>query len=305
LLVFGGDEHVKGKRIVINADDFGIHPRTDEGIIRAYTDGILTSATLLATTPWLEQSAQRSRAVGLPTGVHLSLTLGRCRALPALVPDLADETGTLRLNASYILLMRAPNGDVPRFLAQIRAEFEAQLAAVADCGVKPTHCDSHQHVHMHPAVFAIVEDLAKRFGIPHLRITRERLYGFEMSADLLSAVARNNYAKWLLLMWLALRLKPNLTGTDEFFGVKYSGVLTKRALLGIARFSRADVLEIGVHPGLAVPTNETGYQRPGYAAFVSSPWREREFLLLTDKAVAERMRRLGVALCAYDGRVKS
>jgi predicted glycoside hydrolase/deacetylase ChbG (UPF0249 family) len=292
------------KRIVINADDLGIHPRIDEGIVRAYTDGILTSATLLTTTPWLEQSVQKSAAVRLPIGVHLSLTLGQARAAPGLVPDLIDQSGALCLRATEILLMRAPNGGAARFLAQIRAEFTAQLAAAADCGVWPTHCDSHQHVHMQPAVFAIVEELAKRFGIRHLRVARERFYPFEINLDLAAAFARNNYAKWLLLRWLAARLTPSLAVNDEFFGIKYSGVLTERALLGIASAAPASFLEIGAHPGLEVPAAQTGYQRPDYVAFVSSKWRQREFELLTNGSVAERMRRIGVTLCAYDGTPK-
>ena len=32
-------------RLVINADDLGLHPRLDEGIFAAHTDGVVTSAT--------------------------------------------------------------------------------------------------------------------------------------------------------------------------------------------------------------------------------------------------------------------
>ena len=77
-------------RVIINADDLGVHPGTDAGIIDAYSQGVLTSATLLMTTPWLEDAVRRAKAVGLPIGIHLSLTLGQSRAGKAAVPDLVD-----------------------------------------------------------------------------------------------------------------------------------------------------------------------------------------------------------------------
>ena len=36
------------KELILNADDFGLTRGVNEGIIRAYSDGVLTSATLMA-----------------------------------------------------------------------------------------------------------------------------------------------------------------------------------------------------------------------------------------------------------------
>jgi predicted glycoside hydrolase/deacetylase ChbG (UPF0249 family) len=291
-------------RVIINADDLGVHPGTDAGIIDAYSQGVLTSATLLATTPWLEDAVRRAKAVGLPIGIHLSLTLGQSRAGKAAVPDLVDGEETLYRSAADILFTRNTRDGMMRLIPQIKGEFEAQLAAAADCGVTLTHCDSHQHVHMHPAIYAVVEELAGRFGVRHIRFAREQLYAFELGRDLPATVARNNHVKWLLLSWLARRIERRLKTPDEFFGVKYSGVMTRRALLGAVRGTRAETLEIGIHPGRKVDPSDTGYERPNYIDFISSPWRQRELDVQRDRSLGDEMRALGVVLCDYQGRSK-
>ena len=55
--------------IIINADDLGIHPSINAGILSAYRNGILTSSTMLVTTDFLEETLrdlfarQRCRSV--------------------------------------------------------------------------------------------------------------------------------------------------------------------------------------------------------------------------------------------------
>ncbi|MBV9433048.1 MAG: ChbG/HpnK family deacetylase [Hyphomicrobiales bacterium] len=292
------------RRIIINADDLGVHPGTDAGIIDAYSQGVLTSATLLTTTPWLEDAVRRAKAVDLPLGIHLSLTIGQSRESKAAVPDLVDENGTLHRSAAEILFTNQRRDGTNHLISQIKAEFEAQFAAAADCGVKLTHCDSHQHVHMHPAIYAVVEELAPRFGVRRIRFVRERLYAFELGRDLPNTIGRNNHAKWLLLSWLARRIQCRVETAEEFFGVKYSGVTTERALLGVLRGTRADTLEIGIHPGRKVDPCDTGYDRSNYIGFISSSWRQRELDALCGGAIADELKVLGAVLCDYEGRSK-
>ncbi|MBV9052034.1 MAG: ChbG/HpnK family deacetylase [Hyphomicrobiales bacterium] len=293
------------RRVIINADDLGVHPGTDAGILDAYTQGVLTSATLLMTTPWMQQALHRAKIVGLPLGVHLSLTLGKSRAGAAAAPDLVDHQGNLHRSAADILLTCNRRDGLTRLLPQIKVEFEAQLAAAADCGIAPTHLDSHQHVHMHPAIYALVQALAPRFGVHHIRFAREKLYAFELGGDLPATIGRNNHVKWLLLAWLARRIERRLKTPDEFFAVKYSGVMTKRALLGVIRASRAETLEIGIHPGRKVDPGDTGYEQPNYIRFISSPWRQRELDALCGHSLPDELKALGITLCDHQGRSKA
>ncbi len=42
--------------LIVNADDLGIHPNINAGIVSAYRRGILTSCTMLMTTAYFDQT---------------------------------------------------------------------------------------------------------------------------------------------------------------------------------------------------------------------------------------------------------
>ncbi|HEX9860835.1 MAG TPA: ChbG/HpnK family deacetylase, partial [Nitrospirota bacterium] len=63
------------KRLIVNADDFGMAGPVDLGIIRGHRDGIITSASLLAGGESAEHAASLAREnPTLGVGAHLCLT---------------------------------------------------------------------------------------------------------------------------------------------------------------------------------------------------------------------------------------
>src|SRR6266852_1595874 len=79
-------------RLVVNADDLGLHPQIDQGILRAHREGIVTSATVLATGSNARAAIAAARSQGLALGVHLCLTTRLPPAAPvdevrSLAPD--------------------------------------------------------------------------------------------------------------------------------------------------------------------------------------------------------------------------
>jgi predicted glycoside hydrolase/deacetylase ChbG (UPF0249 family) len=191
-------------------------------------------------------------------------------------------------------------------LRQIRREFEAQLAIARDHGLKATHADSHQHVHMNPAIFRLLEELLPRFGIDRLRRSREAFHSFVLGPDLPEVMRRNNLAKWALLRWRAAGLDPALATTDDFFGVLYSGAVTKRAMLSLLRAAAPGrSLEICIHPGFPAPASVRDYPRPGYNAFISAAARQTEHDVLADPDIAGLVRERGLALHSFDGAIKA
>jgi predicted glycoside hydrolase/deacetylase ChbG (UPF0249 family) len=293
--------------LIVNADDLGIHPSINAGILSAYRHGILTSCTMLMTTAYLEQTVRDYvRPQALPIGIHLSLTLGKAVAPRQAVPDLVDADGNLKLAADRLILsgFRGERGGA--LLGQIRREFEAQLAIARDHGLAPTHADSHQHVHMNPAIFRLVEELLPRFGIDRLRCSREPFHAFVLGPDLPDVMRRNNLAKWALLRWRAAGLCPALATTDEFFGVLYSGAVTGRALRALlSAAAPGGSLEICIHPGFPAPQGVGDYPRPGYNAFISAAARQNEHDALTDQSLAGLVRERGLALRSFDGAMKA
>jgi predicted glycoside hydrolase/deacetylase ChbG (UPF0249 family) len=292
--------------IIINADDLAIHPRINAGIVSAYRNGLLTSATMLVCTPYLEETVREVVRPGeIPVGLHLSLTLGRAIAPLRDVPDLVDQEGYLKHSASHLLLQSFAGDQGRRLLGQIRREFAAQLALARDYGVAATHLDTHQHVHMNPAVFAIFEEEAQRFGVGRIRVCREPFPSFALYLGLPRLVARKNHAKWALMRWLGRRIRPRLATTDGFFGTLYSGITSKRVLISVLNWaSPGRSLEIGIHPGFPVAPTELTRSEAGFGHFLASTSRQQEHDALIDADVAAVLRQRRLQARAFDGAIK-
>jgi chitin disaccharide deacetylase len=290
--------------LIVNADDLAIHPRINAGILSAWRGGILTSATMLMTTPYLDETMGVLRDGGPPVGIHLALTLGKAVAPRRDVPDLTDDEGHF-IWSSYRLLLRSYADEAGRrLLGQIRREFEAQLGLARDYGITAVHADSHQHVHMNPAIFAQLEELLPRFGMDRVRLSREAIAARPV-AELLTQGKPINLAKVALLRWLARSIQPRLATTDEFFGVLHSGVATKAAVMTAIRHLRPDrSLEICIHPGFPAPPGEAPYRHADVNAWITAPLRQAEHDALVDAEIAALVRQRGIRLRDFDGREK-
>ncbi|WP_349572987.1 ChbG/HpnK family deacetylase [Azotobacter salinestris] len=156
-------------RVIINADDFGLDREENAVIVRAFRCGLISSATLMANMPAFAQACALIHAEGLHgrVGLHVNLTYGRpLSSAIAHLPCFCDEAGEfrLRLPRHRLWLGRAAR-------TAIDEELEAQWQHCLHHGVRPSHLDSHQHVHN---IWPIGEQLA-RFaaarGVP-LRLAR-------------------------------------------------------------------------------------------------------------------------------------
>lgn len=150
------------RRLIVNADDFGISHGVNRGIIEAHTDGIVTSASLMVRRgPAEEAAAMAGQHPGLGLGLHLDLGEwiyrdGRWEARYEVV-------GTDDANA-------------------VEAEIERQVDRFIElCQGPPDHLDSHQHVHLTEPVMALVDRIAARLGVPvrrrHPEVAYQSLYG--------------------------------------------------------------------------------------------------------------------------------
>ncbi|MGO8914938.1 MAG: carbohydrate deacetylase [Stellaceae bacterium] len=287
--------------LIVNADDLGIHPETNRGILDAYGKGILTSATLLVTTPYLSQTIRDVvRTSDLPVGLHLSLTLGTAVAPASRVPDLVDEAGQLRHSALKMVLLGPASGHNRAIYDQIEVELTAQLAVAHDHGLRPTHVDTHQHVHANPVIHEIVEKVAERYGVKRMRACREPFFAFEFVEQIWQNTKRKNPIKWALVQLLQQRIRPRLKQPDGFFGLFYSGTFTKRAFrLLIEHLPRDQVIEVGIHPGYAVSPGDARSQGAWYHPFSAAPEREQELELLLDPELRSLLTAHGIHLMSF------
>jgi predicted glycoside hydrolase/deacetylase ChbG (UPF0249 family) len=135
------------RRLIVNGDDFGRTPGINRGIIRAHEEGIVTSASLMVRWPAAQDAAAycRSRA-SLSLGVHIDLG------------EWAYRDGSW-----YAVYQVTDTSDA----VAVRDEVGAQLEAFHELvGRKPTHLDSHQHVHLQEPARTIVLEVAERLGVP-------------------------------------------------------------------------------------------------------------------------------------------
>src|SRR2546428_733282 len=170
---------VTARRLVVTADDFGAAPEVNAAVVRAHREGILTSTSLMVTGDAVDEAVRLARETPtLAVGLHLVLAQGRPAAPRAEIPDLVAEDGAFR---------RAPISTGLRYAwqylsstgrAQLRREIEAQLAAFAATGLRLSHVDGHLNtlnMHLHPMVLPILRELAPRYGIRAMRLSREDL----------------------------------------------------------------------------------------------------------------------------------
>ena len=162
--------------LIVNADDFGMCHGQNLGAIRSMTEGLVSSCSLMAPTPWCLHAAEFLRQhPEVSFAVHLTIVSeyrhyrwGPVTA-PESVPSLLDESGYFfgddRID--YMLETAAPG--------ELETEFRAQIEAVRSLGLEPSHLDTHYGPHeIRQDIFDLVLRLAREYGLamragsPHL-----------------------------------------------------------------------------------------------------------------------------------------
>ena len=246
------------KRVIVNADDFGWSEAVTNGILQGHRSGVLTSTTLMANLPGAEAAlaAARREAPGLGIGLHLNLTEGRPLLPAARLGALVNEQGEFRRSVTAVF--RAASWSAAA-RAAVAAEWEAQAAWAAEHGLRPTHFDSHKHVHLYPALLPVAIEVARRRGVKAMRTTAE--IGVAGLAALLPAewTSKDRLRQWVqeqvARRWGRAAQKAaraaGIVTTDWFFGIRATGAVTAEMLERVLAAAPEGTGEIMVHPGLA------------------------------------------------------
>ncbi|NTX12336.1 ChbG/HpnK family deacetylase [Myxococcus sp. CA056] len=269
-------------RLVVNADDLGLHPSLDAGILRAHREGIVTSATLLAMGPTASEAASRAKAQGLAVGLHLALSTRLAPAAPAEAVSTVAPGG--RLRGSWADFARDwLLGKVRR--EEVALELDAQLQRARELGVAVDHLDGHQHLHVLPGIRPLVESLAAREKLPVRwpdalpRVSWLRTPGPALKTTLLTVLART-----------APRAPQGVRRVSAG-GVFEAGRLDEAALLAALDALPSGDFELGCHPGEGAPqVPEDPAWRYGWQA---------ELAALTSPRVRARLDERGIQLHSY------
>jgi predicted glycoside hydrolase/deacetylase ChbG (UPF0249 family) len=143
------------RRLIVNADDWGLSRGVSEGILAAHRHGIVSSTTVLVTADLDREQVARLRDSGLGVGLHVNLTLG---APLTRGRSLVDGDGRFVRDARRAAARVSA--------ADVRAEVEAQIARFESAlKRRPTHLDSHHHVGLHPPVRDVVLAVARELDV--------------------------------------------------------------------------------------------------------------------------------------------
>jgi len=157
--------------LIINADDFGYSLTVNQAILRSFERKFINSASLMANMAGFDDAINmmnRQTVLQGRVGVHLNLTEGYpVTRLVSRLPAFCDDSGRLvydRQRALVHLGRKEKEG--------LYGELKAQLEKVLSAGIRPTHLDSHHHVHTEWAIAPLVCRLAREYGICRIRLTR-------------------------------------------------------------------------------------------------------------------------------------
>lgn len=283
------------KRLIVNADDFGFTCGVNDGIVRAFKEGILTSTTLMANGDAFTHAVELAKAnPELGVGCHLAAVGGKAVFRDG--GNLASTDGLLPKTLSQLIIQLARGKVQSR---DIEREFAAQVERICATGIRPTHLDTHKHTAVHPAVMRVMAKVASDFGIRCVRFPFEKMNGSQKGNAAL--VRRKTYLKQrfvaLATTATARRFKHliqqhNLKMPDFFCGVALTGLLDSEAISNVIHSLGDGTTELMCHAGLYTDELEHGATR-------LKRERQQEFEALIDKQVKNRIEAQGVKLISY------
>lgn len=249
------------KRLILNADDFGLTPGVSRGIVEAFQSGVVRSTSaMLCIDETVAQLKQWRSLIEGKVGVHLQLMDGAPCAGAARVPSLTNESGLFPTSPTPV------NGISP---AEVREEWHAQVERLMSNDFVPTHLDAHNHVHIVPEILDVYCDIALYYGLP----------------------ARSGPPR------VAAKLKERGVAGVDYCDIRgYGGAITPEVFLkkvehAFAECGASGVVEMMCHPGYVDAALK------GKSVYAEE--REQELDLLCSAAVREGLQQMGVEVVGW------
>jgi chitin disaccharide deacetylase len=267
------------RRLIVNADDFGLSRSVNEAVIRAHCEGILTTASLMVNESGFDEAVKLAKQnPKLGVGLHLTLLQGRSTLPPGKIPGLVNTRGEFSYNPVGVGL----NYFFKRNLCeQLRSEIHAQFEKFHATSLPLDHVNGHLHLHLHPVVFRILMEDADKLGIRQLRLTR----------DCLSRSLKMSHGRWFyrishaaIYKWLSNRASEPL---------RQRGIRHAQITFGLLRNSQVDE-EYTLKVLTELPAGDSElYSHPSLDEF------KHEFDALVSPRVKELVKKIGIELIRY------
>lgn len=273
-------------KLIVNADDFGLTEKINEGIQTSFREGILRSTSLMANGKSFDHAVKIIRSnPKLDIGVHLTLVEEKPILDQNKIPSLVVENRDFH-NHAIDFTKKYFYGKIS--LDEVRIELTAQIEKILDYGIKISHIDSHQHLHILPKILDITIELANHYNIKFIRFPKEKFNGY-MFRDLKSLsriaqmIAVNHFCS---IARKKIPLKMN-----HFAGFCFGGKLSRQNLLTlINNLPMEGVCELMCHPGLSDDSKDYSH------------WKYRqveEMLALVNREVAEVLIKKNIEITSF------
>ena len=289
------------KRIIINGDDLGLSYGINSGIIKAYREGILTSASLMVNMPAFEDALGLIKEnPGLDIGLHVNFFRGRPVLPHQKTKTLTDKNGFFLQDPLKIAL-----GIYRKriSLVELESECAAQIKKALEMGVNITHLDSEKHLHLIDDVYKVIVKLGRENGILKIRSINEFPYFPNFVLNPKSALSTRLF-KTCILQFFSRRIKRvnainSIKTTDYSFGLLESGCMTFSKYERLFNCLKDGTTEIICHVGEAVSDAEEKSLRKDKYYLAASLGTELSILI--DVRLKEVISSLNISLTNHAG----
>lgn len=240
------------KRIIVTADDLGISPHINRGIVEAFKDGILTSTALLMNVPYTGEGVLIAREnPDLEVGIHLSIVEGY--SLRGKYSSITDEKDYF---SGKPCLIRDWKNFIKKYLTgkiifpELEEELELQFQQFLSNFDHIPFVNGTQHMHILPKVWKIIFKLCKKYDVKALRLPALQWPNalwlntkslFLVPFQVFGAMARNDLKK------------SGIKTTDDVLGMQFSGKISDRVFIKLLKHVKPGITEIVMHPGYESP----------------------------------------------------
>ncbi len=292
------------RRLILNADDFGLTEGINRAIAEAQQQGIVTSATMMANSSAFPEAAAITRSLAdnraqFSVGCHVVLMDGAPVLPPDRVATLLDpnsHNGTcqFRENLNDFAIASFRHKLNPE---EIEAEAGAQIERIQQAGIQPSHFDTHKHAHMFPAVLRPLLQAARSHNVPAVRNPFGQVWPLPLSSLLRTPQVWKRFAQLNVLRNFAARFRSEveahgLRTTDGSLGVLVTGVLDLKLFTAIIENLPEGTWEFVCHPGY----NDAALNEVRTRLRQS---RQQELQLLTSSEAQALLRRNQIELISY------
>jgi len=287
------------RRLIINADDFGLTSGVNRAIADAHRSGIVTSSTLMANSQAFAEAVSLAKQNSkLSVGCHVVLTDGAPVSPPDKIPTLLTSNGTANQFRESLtsFALAAMRGRLNQ--QEVATEIAAQITKLQAAGVPVSHVDSHKHSHIFPAIFKPLLAVARDHGVRAVRNPFGPLKTLAYAHLMRRPKLWTRYTEVGILRRYAQQFRSQVAAhgmitPDGSFGVVVTGALTQALFDAVIGCIPEGTWEFVCHPGYS--DADLGKIKTRLRSS-----RDVELQILTSEAARTTLQRHGIELISYN-----